>query len=299
MLFSINGQNRGWYLERFSVRKLEERDIEFAYRMTVVEKWNYRVEDVHRMFIWEPNGCFIAEAHGKRAGHVFTVGYGKLGWIGLLIVKADYRRMGVGRLLMEKAEDYLFSLGVKTIKLEAVPEISNLYRTLGFVDEYDSLRLMGTCRNISSSENASISLAQQKDLWELARFDAEYFGANRECVLTGFYQGNPSLCLISHIKSEIIGYIICRRALRGFKVGPWVCDPENPQSARRLLIECMNRLESGADVYVGVPAVNETAVKILQELRFEQISKSIRMRLGKEFKDRVKGVFAIGDPTKG
>ena len=299
MLFSINGENLGWYLEHFSIRKLEERDIDFAYKMTVVEKWNDRVEDIHRMLGYEPNGCFMAEADGRRAGHVFTVGYGKLGWIGLLIVKADYRRMGISRLLMEKAENYLLSQGVETIKLEAVPEISNLYRTLGFEDEYDSSRFMGTCRNISSSENASISLAQQKDMGELARFDAEYFGANRERVLTGLYQANPRLCLVSHIKSEIVGYIICRRALRGFKVGPWVCDTENPQAARRLLIECMNRLEAGAEVYVGVPAVNETAVKILQELGFEQFSKSIRMRLGKEFKECVKGVFAIGDPMKG
>jgi ribosomal protein S18 acetylase RimI-like enzyme len=299
MLFSINGKNLGWYLERFSIRKLEEQDVGFVYEMTVVEKWNDKVEDIRRMLSYEPNGCFMAETDGGRAGHVFTVSYGKLGWIGLLIVKADCRRIGIGRLLMEKAEDYLLSQGVETIKLEAVPEISNLYRTLGFVDEYDSLRFMGTCRNISSSENASISLAQQKDLGELARFDAEYFGAKRERVLTGLYQGNPRCCLVSHIKSEIVGYIICRRALRGFKVGPWVCDPENPQAARRLLIECMNRLESGAEVYVGVAAVNETAVKILQELRFEQFSKSIHMRLGKEFKDRVKGIFAIGDPMKG
>jgi ribosomal protein S18 acetylase RimI-like enzyme len=286
-------------MEHFSIRKIEERDIDFAYRMTVVENWNNTVEDIHRVFNCEPNGCFVAEADGIRAGHVFTVSYGKLGWIGLLIVKADYRRMGMGKLLMEKARDYLLSQGVETIRLEAVPEISNLYRTLGFVDEYDSLRLTGTCRFSSPSEDASISLAQREDMRELLRFDAEYFGASRQHVLTRLHQANPRLCLVARIRSEFVGYIMCRRALGGFKVGPWVCNPRNPQVADRLLRECMNRLEPSDKVYVGVPAVNGAAVEILQQAGFEQFSKSIRMRLGKEFKDCAKGVFAIGDPMKG
>jgi ribosomal protein S18 acetylase RimI-like enzyme len=286
-------------MEHFSIRKLEKRDIDFAFRMTVVENWNNTVEDIHRVFDCEPNGCFVAEVDGSRAGHVFTVSYGKLGWMGLLIVKANYRRMGIGKLLMEKARDYLLSQGMETIKLEAVPEISNLYRALGFVDEYDSLRLTGTCRSSSPLENASISLAQREDLRELVRFDAEYFGASRQHVLTWLYRANPRLCLVARLKSEFVGYIMCRRALSGFKVGPWICNPRNPQIANRLLRECMNRLESGEKVYVGVPAVNVAATEILEQAGFEQFSKSIRMRLGKEFKDCVNGVFAIGDPMKG
>lgn len=77
-------------------------------------------------------------------GHIFSICYGRLGWIGLLIVNAEYRRRGIGALLMKKAMDYLLSRKVKTIKLEAVPKVANLYRKLGFVDEFDSLRLIKT-----------------------------------------------------------------------------------------------------------------------------------------------------------
>jgi hypothetical protein len=33
----------------------------------------------------------MAEVQSKRVGHVFTVGYGKAGWIGLLIVNPENR----------------------------------------------------------------------------------------------------------------------------------------------------------------------------------------------------------------
>jgi ribosomal protein S18 acetylase RimI-like enzyme len=61
----------------------------------------------------------------------------------------------------------------------------------------------------------------------------------------------------------------------------------------------MGRLESEAKVYVGVPAVNAAAVKVLRELGFERYSRSVRMRFGNNPSDRVEGVFAIASPMKG
>ena len=77
-----------------------------------MEMWNVTIEDVRRMFEFEPDGCFMAELEGAPAGHVFSVTYGKLGWIGLLIIKKEFRRMGIARLLMLKANKYLLSRGV-------------------------------------------------------------------------------------------------------------------------------------------------------------------------------------------
>jgi GNAT superfamily N-acetyltransferase len=37
---------------------------------------------------------------------VFTVNYGNLGWVGLLVVKAEYRKKGISTLLTQKAIDY-------------------------------------------------------------------------------------------------------------------------------------------------------------------------------------------------
>lgn len=287
-------------MENVSIRLFQEKDVAFAYKMTVAEQWNDRTSDIRRMFDYEPNGCFVAEVSNFAVGHVFTVNYGKLGWIGLLIVEAEFRRKGIATLLMEKAVNYLLRCGVETIKLEAVPEISKLYRKLGFIDEFDSLRFMGTRRKVISQPDDSTNLMKRERIAEIATFDAEYFGADRTKVLTNLYTENPRLCFTSHKGSDICGYIMCRKAKSGYKLGPLVCNPENPETASELLQRCMLRIGSDERIYVGVPATNKKAVELFQGLGFEQYSKSIRMYLGRNLEtEDVNGIFAIGGPMKG
>ena len=147
----------------FDLRLFKERDIEFAYEMTKIEGWNYEKEDTQRMFSYNPSGCFIAEVNGKQVGHVFSVNYGNLGWIGLLIVRAEYRRKGVGTALMKEAINNLLTSGVETIRLEAISAIATIYRKLGFVDEYDSLRFSGITRKIASTSSSNVRLAKKRN----------------------------------------------------------------------------------------------------------------------------------------
>jgi len=287
-------------LEHISIRPFVEGDIDFAYELIMIEEWNYVKEDVERMFKYNPLGCFIAEVEGKRVGHIFSVSYGKLGWIGLLIVTAEYRERGIGKILMKKTMNHLLSREVEIIKLEAVPTIANLYRKLGFVDEYDSLRFSGVSRKITSLSSHCVKFLKKEEVTELAKFDAEYFGANRIKVLMRLYHDNPKLCYVSYTKSKITGYIMCRKAEIGYRIGPWVCNPEHSQAAQELLMKCMDTIGRNERLYVGVPAVNKKAVEILHDLNFKRYSKSIRMYLGKKLETEcADGIFGIGGPEKG
>jgi GNAT superfamily N-acetyltransferase len=300
MLFTAEVQNFGMKMESCIIRLLKESDIEFAYEMIKIEGWNCPKEDVQRMFGYNPSGCFIVEVDGKRAGHVFSVKYGRLGWIGLLIVRAECRGRGIGTLLTKKAMNHLLNSGVETVRLEAVPEIATIYRKLGFVDEYDSLRLLGVCRKIDSPANSNVKLLKKETVKEIAKFDAEFFGASRIKVLNNLCNNNLKLCFVSYARSKPIGYIMCRKAEKGYRIGPWVCSPENPTVAKELLMKCMEAMGENVKLYVGVPSINKKAVEILLDFGFEQYSKSIRMHFGKKPEtERISGVFAIGGPEKG
>jgi len=283
-----------------SIRFFNESDIEFAYKSCRSEQWNLSLRSIERMFTCEPEGCFVAEVDGKRVGHVFSISYGKVGWIGLLIVDKEARRSGIGTLLMKNGMSYLLDLGVETIKLEAVPEIANLYRKLGFIDEFDSLRFKGVNRNSNHMTNLNVTQLRNDEIGKIAKFDSRYFGVNRLKVLSLIYEDNPELCFISRIKSQIVGYIMCYEAETGYRIGPWVCKPSNLSSARELVLRCMETLKANTEVYIGVPIVNNIAVKILEDLGFKQYFKSIRMYFGKKLKNEcIKGVFAIGGAEKG
>jgi ribosomal protein S18 acetylase RimI-like enzyme len=286
-------------MESLSIRTFTEADLEFAYGLNTSERWNDRKEDLLRMYNYEPRGCFVAEVEKRRVGHVFSVCYGNLGWIGLLIVKAEYRRKGIATQLMSKAIDFLLQQGVQTIKLEAVPKISELYRKLGFIDEYGSLRFSKAVKKPNPRMKNSLTSIKKQNIHEIATFDKEFFGADRTKILASLFTENPQLCFASCDKAIIDGFIMCRKAKNGYKVGPFVCNPENMQTADDLLQVCMNRLEN-TTLYIGVPETNKNTVDLLAKHSFTQYSKSVRMRLGQELlTENVQGIFAIGGPEKG
>jgi GNAT superfamily N-acetyltransferase len=286
-------------LEEAAIRRLEVRDLDFAYRMVSKEGWNDRNGDLERMLNYEPQGCFIAEVNDEPAGHIFSVRYERLGWIGLLIVDAGYRNMGIATKFMEASMDYLLGQGAETVKLEAVPEVAGLYRKLEFVDEYDSLRFVGIIKRHATVQSQCALIEGLEQIRAIGRFDAEYFGADRTRVLGRLFEEFLELCFVSRDELGVTGYIMCRKAAVGYGLGPWMCKPKNRPEATRLLRACLSAIEQGEKVYVGLPASNTTAVSILREFGFRQYYKSIRMGWGKKLDDCVDGVFAIGGAMKG
>lgn len=286
-------------MEKMTIRRLEARDLDFAYEMVSTEEWNDRRADLERMLNYEPKGCFIAEVNDEPAGHIFSISYERLGWIGLLIVDANHRNKGIATKLMETSMDYLLGQGVETIRLEAVLEVAGLYRRLGFVDECDSLRFVGISKKHVPLQSRCTRIEGLGEISAIGRFDAGYFGADRTKVLSRLFEEFPELCFVSRDKLRVDGYIMCRKAATGYKLGPWVCKPKNRPEAMMLLAACLSAMMQDEKVYVGVPALNTTAVDVLREFGFRQYYKSIRMCYGKRLDDCVDGVFAIGGPMKG
>jgi ribosomal protein S18 acetylase RimI-like enzyme len=268
--------------------------------MVRTEQWNVTKEDLARLREYEPHGCFVAEVEGVPAGHVFSISYEKLGWIGILIIRSRYRRRGIGESLTLRAKQYLQSVGAETIKLDAVPEISELYRNIGFVNECDSLRFEGYSGRARLYQSQNISPFNEEIIGKIAEFDARYFGATRERVIRKLYGAFPSTCFVATSKPEVIGYIMCRKADRGYNLGPWVCMPEKGNVAADLLAACLKQINPTEPVYVGVPETNKLAKLILRRLGFSQYSKAIRMTFGQKLQnERAQGILGIGGPMKG
>jgi len=263
-------------------------------------RWNHSAEVIERFLSYEPDGCFVAEIEGQHVGNVFTVSFGKIGWIGLLIVDEKFRRQGVGTLLMRRGISYLYRVGVETIELEAVPEIADLYRKLGFVVEFDSLRFTKVNKINHPSESLAIRPMNKDELGEVSAFDSKYFGADRSRVLRSLLESNPELCFVSRSGRVIDGYVMSYRMKVGYRIGPWVCRPDSPTVARGLILRCMEAIGDGERLFVGVPAVNEVAARIMKELRFELVTKSLHMYLGRRIENQyLRGIFSIHGPENG
>lgn len=284
-----------------AIRQWARVDIGYVYESVSREGWGHTQRDVERCWKLEPKGCFIAEFQNKPVGHVFSICYGKVGWIGLLIVNPENRGQGVGFALMETAVNYLKKAGAETIRLEAVPEAVPLYRRIGFTEEFDSLRFR---RQLRSSQKLQVKRGKAfqmrgEDLTNLAQFDALHFGVSRLAVLQSLYGDYPQSCLVAKQKEDIVGYIMARGTQNGFWIGPWVC--MDSMIALRLFHALLGIIgKDGSILRVGLPVSNTSGRRLMEKLGFELTSKSVHMVLGNMENHGVVGrIYGIGGPEKG
>lgn len=289
----------------FLIRLWTELDIDYVAESVQREGWGHTRRDVERCWLYEPNGCFIAEAGGRRVGHVFSIRYDSAGWIGLLIVDPKAREKGIGKMLMENAISYLQKSGAEMIRLEAVERAVPLYRRLGFKEESDSLRFQRKVDQINAPKrtkeaemHGGIRLMQKDDIETVARFDSRYFGANRQRVLKRLYEDNPQLCFIAEKKGNPSGYIMARKVREAYWIGPWIS--EDSETAESLFRVCVGALGDETELRLGMPAPNSDGVSLMEKLDFELTGKSVRMVLGeRQHAVHTSGVYGIGGPEKG
>jgi len=287
------------------VRLMTQADIRFATESVENERWGYTRRDIERCWQYESKGCFVAKLDHKPIGHVFSISYGKLGWIGLFIVKEEYRQKRVGTQLMQTAIDYLENIGVETIRLEAVEKAVPLYKRLGFVEEFDSLRFSKLLKEgespRTSCQKVKVEGMSENDLETIVRFDSKYFGANRLRVLQNLYKDSPRNCFLAKEKQNVVGYVMSRKISGIHHIGPWVCEKQDPRAACDLLVTCISAIEEKeTELRIGMPAPNTNGIKLMEKFGFQLISKSIRMVCGKhKHKGDVMGIYGIAGPEKG
>jgi ribosomal protein S18 acetylase RimI-like enzyme len=285
------------------IRRWFQSDIDYVAESVRREDWGYSRYDMERCWRYEPDGCFIAESRNKSIGHVFSLRYDKMGWVGLLIVNPEERGRGVGTSLMKAAINHLLEGGAETIRLEAAEKAVPLYRRLGFREEFDSLRFSKHLKQKERAQSPGLNVfeMEEKDIENAAEFDSKYFGARRLRVLQGLYGDGHHSCFLAREDKSILGYVMSRRidALR--RIGPLVCAKEKPKTARDLLIACINAVEEEeTELRIGTPAPNVNATEIMEELGFQLIGKSIRMMWGENrHKGDVMGIYGIGGAEKG
>ena len=288
-----------------SIRLWTEGDIDYVVESVQREGWGHTRRDVERCWLYEPDGCFIAEAGGRRVGHVFSIRYDSAGWIGLLIVDPREREKGIGRMLMQNAISYLQKSGAETMRLEAVERAVPLYRRLGFKEEFDSLRFKRKVDQINAPKRTKeaemlggVRLMQKDEIETVASFDSRYFGANRQRVLRSLCEDNPQLCFIAEKKGNTSGYIMARKVREAHWIGPWIS--EDSETAEGLFLVCVGALGDETELRLGMPAPNNDGVTLMEKLDFELTGKSVRMVLGeRQHAVHASGVYGIGGPEKG
>lgn len=113
----------------------EEAVIDLWERCELTRPWNDPRKDIRRKLEVRPDLFLVGEIGGAVVATIM-IGYeGHRGWINYLAVAPDYRRRGIGRMLMTEAERLLRNEGCPKINLQVREEneaVIEFYRQLGY-----------------------------------------------------------------------------------------------------------------------------------------------------------------------
>jgi GNAT superfamily N-acetyltransferase len=197
-------------------------DISAAVELKDLEGWNQTVADWEFMLRASPESCFVAECEGDVIGTTAAIMYGsQVGWVGMVVVRADRRGEGIGTRLLKTALGHLDRKGLKCVKLDATSAGRPLYEKLGFVAEYNIERWSLQRAQEAFQAAHQVSTASKPHIEAVLQMDATLFGSDRSVVLRSVAHGEPDYFLTKVENDQVLGYSLGRRGSLADQLGPW------------------------------------------------------------------------------
>jgi predicted N-acetyltransferase YhbS len=280
---------------QIEVRLLRESDIPAALRLKELAQWNQTENDWLRLLRLEPNGCFCATIDGEVVATATTTIYRpELAWIGMVLVDPKRRQLGIATRLMKVALEYLAKAGVPTVKLDATPLGSSLYRKLGFKDESLIERWVG----FAGSREVTCSSLDTAARREASVFDRHAFGAERSKLLEMLIDDCCVTPLVTTTADgHLTGYGLARPGSAAVYFGPLLAT--STDAATTLLDGLLSQMP-GQRIYIDLNRNFRGGRKILTERGFIKQRDLIRMFYGlASDAGSSPSIFAIAGPELG
>jgi ribosomal protein S18 acetylase RimI-like enzyme len=289
------------------IRILTARDIDSVLEITERENWGYTTRDFENALYVEPKGCFVAGTGSEIVGLTTTINYGRMGWIGNVVVRDDRRGEGIGHRLVVHAAGYLKARGVRAVMLNSYLDSVGFYSRMGFEEDDRCIvfshqgPLDDPGQDNKKDMMSGIRNMTKDDLGNVFSLDNKVFGSDRTRLLGRIWEDNPELCHVaSDLKNDFIGFTMGIGSAQIAEIGPWVCARDiQGEALDALLIATV--LDSGANtVLVVVPSGNDRSTSMLDGLGFKREFEVATMRLGETVDyGQPGGICAIGSLAHG
>jgi len=263
----------------YKIKTLSREDYKFAVQITDTMNWNLTPEDFQFMKTLEPEGCFILLHDTQKIGLATTINYGKLGWIGNLIVKENHRRKGAGTILAKHAMNYLKNKGAQTIGLYSYKNTVGFYTKLGFNKHLEFTVLKGKAHPSANAETPPEIKDARDKISDIVDFDAQHFGASRTKLLRKIAEAENSLVYCYAEKGEIVGYAMAKTYSRQAEIGPLTCRNTRLDAAETLL-DTMLQKTVNRQVTICIQKTRKTLISRLLKAGLEQSFNVQRMLQG-------------------
>jgi ribosomal protein S18 acetylase RimI-like enzyme len=255
----------------FIVRTMTADEVDRVIEWAAIEGWNPGTHDARCFRAADPDGFFVGVLRGEPVGSISAVAYdAHFGFIGLYIVKPEFRGKGLGLRIWQHGIAYL---GERNIGLDGVVAQQPNYRKSGFALAYRNIRFQGIAE-AGIAGSAALLDAHALPLDQLSAYDRRFFPASRDSFLREWIGQPDAVALADVVDGQMRGFGVLRRCREGRKLGPLFAD--DAQIAERLFTALVARCP-GETVTLDVPEPNPAAVALAVRHRMTSVFETARM----------------------
>lgn len=259
-------------------RPLTRPELDVILGWAANEGWNPGRHDAEAFRAADPDGFYGLEIGGQLIGSGSAVSYGdRLGFVGLFIVRPEWRGRGHGRQLWDGL--------IATLRerldtdapaaLDGVFAMQDYYARSGFVFSHRNLRMEG----IGQPGPSAASLVELGTLpfADVCTYDRLHFGAERVEFLRRWIQPAEGLALGYLREGKLTGVGIIRPCVRGYKIGPLFADDAGIAED---LFTALSARAAGQPIFLDTPENNPAAVALAARHELKECFGCARMVMG-------------------
>lgn len=265
------------------LRTMTRSEVDELVEWAALEGWNPGLHDAGTFWATDPEAFIAGELSGKLIAGGAITAYGTgFGFMGLFIVRPEYRGKGYGNTLWLARRDSLkarLNYGA-TLGMDGVFEMEPYYAKGGFVRSHRHLRYVGKSTSMVACFNGQgikIMPIHEVPFQQVLEYDRRCFPVAREKFLRAWLAIPESLALGALRNGRLCGYGVIRHCRTGCRVGPLFAD--DLATAQALLNELW-AFGAGQLIHLDVPDNNPEAMELAQALGMEEVFGCARMYLG-------------------
>ena len=277
-------------------RLMDSADIPAALALCRAARWNQIAADWALYMEYGSGGARVLLYGGQVVGTVTAVDYQqRFSWIGMVLVDERMRRQGIGIRLLSLALEHLRDS--ETVKLDATPAGRPVYLPLGFVDEWELLRMETRAVPVSVRSQINVRAMGAEDRARVMEWDRKVFGADRSPILWRYRDLAPEYAWVAERGGRLVGYSFGRHGFRWDQAGPIIA--ESREAAQALLAATLTR-HPGRPFLVDSRLADPDWIVWLREIGFVEQRPYTRMYRGpNRFPGLPEAQFAILGPELG
>lgn len=270
---------------------MSRKELDTAVEWAAKEGWNPGLHDGDVFWNTDPKGFYALDKAGEMIGSVSGVSYnGEYGFGGFFILKPEYRKQRLGT---ELANFFLKTLSSRlkdgaAIGIDGVFDMQPTYAKWGFKFSHRDLRMESIAKDESFSPN--ITEISTKDFEKINKLDNKFFGFDRTVFLKGWLALPESKAFKYTEDSEIKGYGVIRKCVKGYKIGPLFA---YDYKIAHELFKALASHANGNLIYLDTPEINEDAMKLANVYSMQEMFGCARMYMGPTPKLPYKQIFGV------